>query len=88
MRAIDSDPAVDALIEAEVAAAVRPYEAIYTPAHLDELRHMLRIALRTHPTAKHLLEQIRPRAIPEESGKEDVRMFNGVRPPAKRAEGK
>ncbi len=46
----------------------------------------MRIVLRTHPTATHLLEQLRPRAAPDESGKEDVRVFNGARARSK-AEG-
>ena len=81
------DPALDAMIETEVAEALRPYAEVYPPEVLDELRHILRIALRTHPTATHLLEQLRPRAVPDESGKEDVRMFQGATARPKKAGG-
>jgi len=88
-RPVRADPAVDAMIDAEVAAALQPYEAegYYTAEELDELRHMMRIVLRTHPTAVHLLEQLGPRIAPGESGKEDVRAFNGMLTRVKRAEG-
>lgn len=82
-----TDPTLDAMIEAEVTEALRPYGDVYSPEDLEELRHMMRIVMRTHPTAKHLLEQLRPRAAPDESGKEDVRAFKGARARAKRAEG-
>jgi len=72
------DPTLDAMIEAEVTEALRPYEGVYASDELVELRHMMRIALRTHPTAKHLLAQLRPRVAPDESGKEDIRAFNGA----------
>jgi len=77
-RTARSDPTLDAMIEVEVTEALRPYEDVYPPEILDELRHMMRIVLRTHPTAKHLLEQLRPRAAPDQSGKEDIRAFNGA----------
>lgn len=88
-RAVKPDPTLDAMIEAEVNEALRPYEddKVYPPEVLVELRHMLRLVMRTHPTAVHLLEQLRPRAAPEESGKEDVRVFNGAMARVKRAEG-
>jgi hypothetical protein len=88
-RPVRTDPAADAMIDAEVAAALRPYEAegYYTAEELDELRHMMRIVLRTHPTATHLLAQLGPHAAPDESGKEDVRAFNGALTRVKRAEG-
>lgn len=86
-RAVKNDPARAALIEAEVTEALRPYEGIYTPEMMAEARHMMRIVLRTHPTATHLLGQLVPRAAPEESGKEDVRVFNGARMRLKKAEG-
>ncbi len=77
--AIDA-AALDAMIEAEVAEAVRALAGELPPEVLDEYRHMMRIILRTHPTAKHLLEQLRPRAVPDESeNRVDVRVFNGVR---------
>lgn len=77
--AIDA-AALETMIEAEVAEAVRERAADFPPEVLDEYRHMLRIILRTHPTAKHLLEQLRPRAVPDESeNRVDVRAFNGVR---------
>ena len=83
--AID-DAALEALIEAEVAEASRAHAAEYPPDLLDEYRHMLRIILRTHPTATHLLEQLRPRVVPDESEKRlDVRAFNGVRAQVKKA---
>jgi hypothetical protein len=77
------------MIEAEVAAALQPIEAegYFSAEELDELRHMMRIVLRTHPTATHLLEQLRPRSAPDESGKEDVRVFNGAMGRVKKAEG-
>jgi hypothetical protein len=87
MSRTKNDPTLDAMIEAEVTEALRLYEGVYSPEDLDELRHMMRIVLRTHPTAKHLLEQLRPRAVPEQSGKEDVRVFNGARARLKKAEG-
>jgi hypothetical protein len=83
--AIDAD-ALEAMIEAEVVEAVRAHAAEYPPEVLDEYRHMLRIILRTHPTAKHLLEQLRPRVVPDESeNRVDVRAFNGLRVHAKKA---
>jgi hypothetical protein len=72
------DPILDAMIENEVTEALRPYEQAYPPEVLEELRRMMRIVMRTHPTAKHLLEQLKPRATPERSGKEDVRLFGGA----------
>ncbi len=88
-RAATPDPSLDSLIEAEVTEAVRPYEdaGVYSAEDLDELRHMLRIVMRTHPTAVALLEQLRHRAAPDESGKEDVRGFNGALARIKKAEG-
>jgi hypothetical protein len=88
-RAVKTDPTLDAMIEAEVREALRPYEdaRVYPPEVLEELRHMLRIVMRTHPTAAHLLEQLRPRAAPDESGKEDVRVFSGALARSKKAEG-
>lgn len=64
---VRTDPTLDAMIDAEVTAALRPYEAegYYTADELDELRHMMRIVLRTHPRATHLLAQLGPRAAQE-----------------------
>jgi hypothetical protein len=86
-RAVIHDPTLDHMIEAEVAEALQPYESVYPADVLIELRRMLRVVMRTHPTTSHLLEQLRPRAVPDESGKEDVSVFNGARAGAKRAEG-
>jgi hypothetical protein len=87
-RAVKNDPIRDAMIEAEVSDALRPYEdeGVYPPEVLEDLRRMLRIVMRTHPTAARLLEQLRPRPAPEESGKEDVSVFNGALRRATRAE--
>lgn len=83
------DPELDALIENEVNEALRPYEGdnAYPPEVLEDLRRMMRIVMRTHPTATHLLEQLRPRAVPDQSGKEDVRSFHGVALRGKKAQG-
>jgi hypothetical protein len=88
-RAIKTNPAVEAMIEAEVREALRPYEeaGVYPPEVLAELRHMLRLVMRTHPIPVHLLEQLRPRAVPDESGKEDTRVFSGAMARVKKAEG-
>ena len=88
-RAIKTDPALEAMIEAEVAEALRLNEGILGPEELEELGHLMRIVMRTHPAARQLLEQLGPRAAPDESGREDVSMFKGVRAdPKKRAEGR
>jgi hypothetical protein len=79
------DPALDAMIETEVAEALRPYADVYPPEVLDELRHMMRIVLRTHPTATYLFEQLLPQTVPAESGKEGVLMFKGAMARAKKA---
>jgi hypothetical protein len=84
-RTPKTDPTLDAMIEAEVTEALDPYKGVYPPEILDELRHMMRIVMRTHPTAKHLLEQLRPRAAPDQSGKEDVRAFRAFNGAAQRA---
>jgi hypothetical protein len=87
-RAIKTDPALEAMIEAEVAEALRMNEGIFGPEELEELGHLMRIVMRTHPAARQLLEQLGPRAAPDESGKEDVSMFKGARTGAnKKAEG-
>ena len=84
-RAIKTDPLLEAMIEAEVAEALRPVEGAFPPDVTDELHHMMRIVMRTHPAAVQLLEQLRPRAAPDESGKEQVGVFKGAR--AKSAKG-
>ena len=48
-----------ALIEQEVTRGMAPYKARGLPADaLDEMQHLLRFALRTHPTAQHLLRRL------------------------------
>jgi len=50
---------VAALIDAEVQRAMAPYLALgLPPDEIDELERMLRFALRTHPTAQHLLRRL------------------------------
>lgn len=47
---------LDQLIEDEVTRAMAPYRARALPAHvLAEMETTLRLALRTHPTARQLL---------------------------------
>jgi hypothetical protein len=83
----DAEAAREAMIEAEVAEALQPYRTLYPPEVLEEAEHMMRIVLRTHPAAKHLVEQLLPRPVLEESDKVDVRAFNGARARAKKVGG-
>lgn len=71
----EPDPVMEALIDARVEAAVAPYARVYPPVLLDEMRNLLRLALRTDPHAQDLLKAIRPRAVPQESDKVDMRAF-------------
>ena len=48
-----------ALIEQEVIRGMAQYKARGLPADvLDEMEHMLRFALNTHPTAQHILRRL------------------------------
>ncbi|MFN7135751.1 MAG: hypothetical protein ACK4N5_27005 [Myxococcales bacterium] len=69
------DPVMEAQIEAEVEAAVAPYARVHPPELLDEMRRLMRLALRTDPHAQQLLKALRPRAVPQESDKVDLRAF-------------
>lgn len=71
----EPDPVMEAQIDARVEAAVAPYARVYPPELLDEMRHLLRLALRTDPYAQELLKALRPRAVPQESDKVDLRTF-------------
>lgn len=69
------DPVMEAQIEAEVETAVAPYARLYPRPVLDELRSTLRLALRTDPYAQDLLKAVRPRVVPEESDKVNLKSF-------------
>jgi hypothetical protein len=75
----EPDPVLEAQIDAEVETCVTPYARVYPPELLDEMRRLMRIALRTDPHAQELLKALRPRAVPEESDKVDLRSFAGPR---------
>jgi len=50
---------IEAFIEAEVERAMAPYRARGLPGHaLAEMESVLRLALRTHPTAQALLRAL------------------------------
>jgi hypothetical protein len=78
----EPDPIMEAQINAEVETTVAPYARVYPPEMLDEMRHLLRLALRTDPYAQELLKALRPRAVPQESDKVDLRAF--AEPPQKK----
>lgn len=69
------DPVTEAQLDAEVETTVAPYVRVYPPAMLEELRRLMRVALRTDPYAQQLLKALRPRSVPQESDKVDLRAF-------------
>jgi hypothetical protein len=62
----------DPFIEAEVARALEPYQALLAPEALGELRDALRDALSAHPVAIDLVGRLRPRAAVAESAEVHV----------------
>jgi hypothetical protein len=80
------DPVLEAQIDAEVEAVVPAYAKLYPAVMLEELRCLMRVALRTDPYAQQLLKALRPRAVPQESDKVDLRAFS--EPATKTGEGK
>ncbi len=81
------EAARDALVDAEVERALEPYRGLFAREDLEEMRSMLRIFARTHPTPHRLIEQLVTRQAPDESGKQDVRAFRGAGPGRRKAEG-
>lgn len=79
----EHDPVMEAQIDAEVETAVAPYARVLPPALLDEMRRLMRVALRTDPHAQELLKAVRPRAVPLESDKVDLRAFTEPQPQKK-----
>lgn len=70
---------IEALIEAEVSRALAPYRALQLPVDvLEEMESVLRLALRTHPTAQHLLRQLLPDPDVYKSDQIPRRGFDGV----------
>ena len=75
---MNREAAIDAMVETEVADALRPYEGIFTEQVLDEMRRMLRTFLRKHPSTAEILERLAARSPPDESGKEEIQGFKGA----------
>jgi hypothetical protein len=65
----DEDPVLDDLIEKEVKRASAPYEGVWPAEILEETRRLHRIALRTHPDLRELLDNLRPSVSVERSDK-------------------
>jgi hypothetical protein len=80
------DPVQEKQIHDETEAIVAPFAGVYPPPMLDELRRLVRLSLRADPYAQKLLKAVRPRGVPTESGKEDLRAFADPEP-ARKASG-
>jgi hypothetical protein len=76
-RAVDEQ--IDALIEAEVERAMAPYRALGLPEHvLAEMESMLRLGLRTHPSAQAILRALARDPITVKSEEVDTRGLEGA----------
>jgi hypothetical protein len=70
----------DPLVERQIERTLALYEGIATPAMLATMRERLREMLTTDPLAVGMMEQLRPRAVPDRSG---ARPVEGAEDPAK-----
>lgn len=51
-------------LEAEIESGLAPFRAQgYSPALLEEMERVLRLALTSHPTGRRLMSRARPRAV-------------------------
>jgi hypothetical protein len=66
-----ADAMKDPLVEAQIERALAPYRG-WPPAMLATMREGLEEMYATHPTAIALLEQLRERAAPQQSGEVPV----------------
>jgi len=74
----DREQAMEAYVDAEVAKALRNHEALFPPEMLDAVREEVRFMLLTHPATFRMLERLFPPAVPDQSGKADVRAHRGT----------
>lgn len=58
----------DTVLDAQVERALDPYRRILSPATLEVFRAFLADALITHPVGSRLLDRVRPRVAPLQSG--------------------
>lgn len=65
------DGSGDPILDEQVERALAPYKPLLRPETLQAFRDVLRDVLRTHPVGSQLLDRVRPRVTPHESG--DVR---------------
>jgi hypothetical protein len=61
-------PALDPIVEAQIARSLSRYAGLVTPEMLATLREVLEDALTTHPVALKLVDSLRERAAPDVSG--------------------
>lgn len=58
----------DPVLEEQIDRALEPYRAVLSPATLAVFRAFLADALTTHPVGARLLDRVRPRVAPLQSG--------------------
>lgn len=78
------DPVLEAQIEAEVKRALEPYVPIYPAELMDEAKRLIRFSLRNDPATLQRLRLLRADPILDDSGKVAVGLFR-VNGAAKRA---
>ena len=61
-------PALDPIVEAQIARSLARYAGLVTPEMMATLREVLEDALTTHPVALKLVDSLRERAVPDASG--------------------